>query len=76
METQDAAAVMSELPRRLRISHMQEVGLLIVVSILVLLLSIYGFYDARNIGRTNTFLNANNLVGQVAAYGRLRHHRR
>ena len=47
---------------------MQELGLLIVILILGTILSVYGFSDAKHVGGTNTFLNAENLVGQLATY--------
>ena len=44
--------------------RIQEVGLLIVILILGLVLTAYGKYDAH--GGTNTFLNLDNLVTQIA----------
>src|SRR5439155_10976445 len=70
MDTQDAAAMPAPaLPTSYRkLPRMQELGLLIVILILGLVLSLYGFYDAKRIGGTNTFLNLNNLIGQIATY--------
>src|SRR5947207_13933893 len=70
MDTQDAAALPAPaLPTTYRkLPRMQELGLLIVILILGLVLSVYGFYDAKRIGGTNTFLNLNNLIGQIATY--------
>ena len=52
--------------RRWRPPRVQELGLLVVVLVLGTILSIYGHFDAR--GGPNTFLNLDNLVGQIATY--------
>jgi len=44
----------------------QELGLVVVVLVIGTILSVYGHYDAQ--GGRNTFLNLDNLVGQVATY--------
>lgn len=46
--------------------RMQELGLVVVIAVLSTVLTVYGFYDAR--GGDNTFLNPENLVGQIATY--------
>jgi ribose/xylose/arabinose/galactoside ABC-type transport system permease subunit len=46
--------------------RLQELGLIVVILVLGTILSTYGFYDAR--GGNNTFLNLDNLVGQIATY--------
>jgi ribose/xylose/arabinose/galactoside ABC-type transport system permease subunit len=46
--------------------RLQELGLLVVILVLGVILSAYGFYDAK--GGPNTFLNLDNLVGQIATY--------
>jgi ribose/xylose/arabinose/galactoside ABC-type transport system permease subunit len=51
-------------PRRRRLPRVQELGLLVVILVLGTILGIYGRYDAN--GGPNTFLNAQNLVEQVA----------
>jgi len=48
-----------------RISAVQEIGLIGVVLVLGILLSIYGYYDARP-GQPNTFLNSDNLIDGIA----------
>src|SRR2546423_1705395 len=50
--------------RRLGLPRVQELGLLVVIFVLAAILVIYGRIDAR--GGTNTFLNAQNLIDQVA----------
>jgi ribose/xylose/arabinose/galactoside ABC-type transport system permease subunit len=42
-----------------------ELGLLVVIVVLGIVLSVYGWHDAR-IGRPNTFLNFENLIGGIA----------
>jgi ribose/xylose/arabinose/galactoside ABC-type transport system permease subunit len=54
------------LSRKRGLPRFQEVGLLVVILILGLILYIYGVHDAH--GGTNTFLNPDNLVGQIATY--------
>lgn len=54
------------VPRRRSRPHIQELGLVIVILVLGAILTGYGFYDAR--GGVNTFLNVDNLVGQIATY--------
>ncbi|HWP40774.1 MAG TPA: ABC transporter permease [Tepidisphaeraceae bacterium] len=51
---------------RPRLPRIQELGLIVVVLVLGTALSVYGSYDAA--GGTNTFLNLDNLVGQIATY--------
>jgi ribose/xylose/arabinose/galactoside ABC-type transport system permease subunit len=53
--------------RRWRLPRVQEMGLLVVVLVIGTTLSVYGHFDAPPGGR-NTFLNVDNLVGQVATY--------
>jgi ribose/xylose/arabinose/galactoside ABC-type transport system permease subunit len=48
-----------------RLRRFQEGGLLLVVAALVLVLGVYGQWDA-NAGRPNTFLNSANLIDGVA----------
>lgn len=45
--------------------RVQEAGLLVVVALLVVGLTIFGYFDARP-GKPNTFLNADNLVDGIA----------
>jgi ribose/xylose/arabinose/galactoside ABC-type transport system permease subunit len=52
--------------RRMQLPRMQEAGLILVILILGLALTAYGRYDAH--GGANTFLNVDNLVGQIATY--------
>src|SRR3989442_1262433 len=52
-------------PRRRPLGHLQEAGLLVVILILGVVLSVYGWYDAEP-GRANTFLNFKNLLDGVA----------
>lgn len=67
METQSAAETISTKPSEsgLRLPHIQELGLLVVILVLGGILTGYGWYDARP-GRPNTFLNFDNLVGGIA----------
>src|SRR4051812_34511586 len=66
METQPVAEslVMPAGPSRRGLPRLQELGLVIVILVLAGVLTIYGFVDAQ--GGTNTFLNTDNLVEQVA----------
>ena len=57
--------VTSTRPRAKRGALAQEVGLGVVVVVLGLILSIYGWHDATH-GRPNTFLNADNLLAGIA----------
>jgi ribose/xylose/arabinose/galactoside ABC-type transport system permease subunit len=68
MSSNPAAAEVVTLPAkpRFRLPRMQEAGLLVVILILGLILSAYGAHDAH--GGANTFLNADNLVTQIATY--------
>ena len=50
-----------------RLPRVQELGLLVVVLVIGTVLAVYGHFDAPPGGR-NTFLNVDNLVGQVATY--------
>ena len=45
--------------------RLQEAGLLVVIIVLSVILSIYGYYDAAP-GRPNTFLNYENLIDGIA----------
>jgi ribose/xylose/arabinose/galactoside ABC-type transport system permease subunit len=51
--------------RRGGLPRLQELGLVVVILVLAVLLSIYGWYDARP-GQPNTFLNFDNLVDGIA----------
>jgi ribose/xylose/arabinose/galactoside ABC-type transport system permease subunit len=63
----DVELASSPLQKRRRgVPRLQELGLLVVILVLGVILSSYGFYDAR--GGANTFLNLDNLVGQIATY--------
>ncbi|HMB96391.1 MAG TPA: ABC transporter permease, partial [Tepidisphaeraceae bacterium] len=53
-------------PPKWRMPRLQELGLIVVILVLGTILSGYGFYDAH--GGNNTFLNLDNLVGQIATY--------
>jgi ribose/xylose/arabinose/galactoside ABC-type transport system permease subunit len=53
------------IPRRRGLPRVQELGLVIVILIMGLGLSIFGYVAARP-GEDNTFLNAGNLIDQVA----------
>ncbi|HSH95806.1 MAG TPA: ABC transporter permease, partial [Roseimicrobium sp.] len=52
--------------RKRGIPRMQEMGLIVVILVIGVVLSTYGHFDAR--GGSNTFLNLDNLVGQIATY--------
>src|SRR5689334_8609151 len=54
------------IARARRVPRLQVLGLVIVILVLGTVLSVYGIYDAR--GGSNTFLNLDNLIGQVATY--------
>jgi ribose/xylose/arabinose/galactoside ABC-type transport system permease subunit len=45
--------------------RLQEAGLVVVILVLGIILSTYGYYDARR-GQPNTFLNFDNLVDGIA----------
>src|SRR3954471_21167037 len=49
----------------LGLPRMQEAGLVVVIVVLAIVLSIYGYYDAAP-GRPNTFLNYENLIDGIA----------
>ena len=68
MSSNPAAAEILPLnqKRRFKLPRIQEVGLLVVILILGLILAAYGQHDAH--GGANTFLNLDNLVGQIATY--------
>jgi ribose/xylose/arabinose/galactoside ABC-type transport system permease subunit len=52
--------------KRRRLPPLQELGLIVVILVMGSVLSVYGFHDAD--GGANTFLNLDNLVGQIATY--------
>jgi ribose/xylose/arabinose/galactoside ABC-type transport system permease subunit len=52
--------------RRVHLPRMQEAGLILVILLLAVALTAYGRYDAH--GGANTFLNVQNLIGQIATY--------
>ena len=72
MGTQTEADLMSALSepsaphRRRSLPRLQELGLIVVILVIGLVLAAYGVYDAH--GGKNTFLNLDNLVGQIATY--------
>lgn len=53
-------------PSGFRLPRLQELGLVVVVLVLGTLLTAYGHYHPQ--GDTNSFLNLDNLIGQVATY--------
>src|SRR6478735_7104017 len=55
----------SSFSKRGGLPRMQEAGLVVVILVLSIILSIYGYYDAAP-GRPNTFLNYNNLIDGIA----------
>ncbi|HEY7086590.1 MAG TPA: ABC transporter permease [Tepidisphaeraceae bacterium] len=70
MTTQVSSAADVTTPERARkrraAPRLQELGLIVVILVLGTILTINGFYDAH--GGTNTFLNLNNIVGQIATF--------
>jgi ribose/xylose/arabinose/galactoside ABC-type transport system permease subunit len=67
MQTQSVAELPAALSSRRRsVPRLQELGLIVVILALGGVLAGYGFYDAH--GGKNTFLNLDNLVGQIATY--------
>lgn len=48
-----------------RLAATPEIGLLTVVAVLMIFLSVYGYYDAMP-GKPNTFLNSDNLIDGIA----------
>ena len=54
-----------EAHRPWRLPRVQELGLVVVVLVLGLVLTAYGWHDARP-GRPNTFLNFDNLIDGIA----------
>ena len=66
MTTQTVLDRSGVAPRRAwRLPRVQELGLLVVVLVLGLILTAYGWHDARP-GRPNTFLNFDNLIDGIA----------
>jgi len=60
-----AIASIAAPPKGSRLTHVQELGLGLVLVLLATVLSIYGWHDAA-VGRPNTFLNFDNLIDGVA----------
>ena len=62
------SAISPPNPARARrsVPRLQELGLIGVIFVIGLVLSIYGRIDAH--GGPNTFLNLDNLIGQIATY--------
>lgn len=50
---------------RLKLPHLQELGLVVVVGVLAAILITYGWHDAKP-GRPNTFFNTPNLIQGIA----------
>jgi ribose/xylose/arabinose/galactoside ABC-type transport system permease subunit len=51
--------------RQFQLPRLQELGLVIVILVMGLFFSVYGYFDAAP-GRENTFLNLHNLIDQIA----------
>lgn len=67
METQSVAEQSAPvgMPKARGMPRFAELGLLVVIVVLSVILSTYGWYDARP-GRPNTFFNFDNLIGGIA----------